>query len=66
MALFDKLKGIAKDVSKTVGAVAKSAANDISKMGNSPEAQAKREEAKQAEYARIREEMEKEKNPCQP
>ena len=62
MAFFDKLKGIAKDVGKTVGAVAKSAANDISKMGNSPEAQAKREEAKQAEYARIREEMEKEKN----
>ena len=64
MALFDKLKGIAdaaKDVGKTVTAVAKSAANDLSKMGNSPEAQAKREEAKQAEYARIREEMEAEK-----
>lgn len=61
MALFDKLKGIAKDVSKTATAVVKSAANDLSKMGNSPEAQAKREEAKQAEYARIREEMAAEK-----
>lgn len=61
MALFDKLKGAVKDVSKTAAAMVKSAANDLSKMGNSPEAQAKREEAKQAEYARIREEMAAEK-----
>lgn len=61
MALFDKLKGIVKDVSQTATAVAKSAANDLSMLGNSPEAQAKREEAKQAEYARIREEMAAEK-----
>ncbi|MBR5570685.1 MAG: hypothetical protein IKW10_07330 [Oscillospiraceae bacterium] len=62
MALFDKLKGIVKDVGKTVTAAAKCAADDLSKMGNSPEAQAKREEAKQAEFARMQEEMEKEKS----
>jgi len=51
MAFFDKLKGIAKDVSKTAAAVAKSAARDLSKLGGSAvsaeeqQAQAERMEA---------------------
>lgn len=40
MALFDKLKGIAKDVSKTVTAVAKSAAQEFSEKPNTTPARA--------------------------
>lgn len=48
MALFDKLKNVAKDVSKTATAVAKSAAKDLKKMGYLP----KSEEELQAERER--------------
>lgn len=48
MALFDKLKDVAKDVSKTATAVAKSAARDLKKMGYLP----KSEEELQAERER--------------
>ena len=68
MALFDKLKGFAdkaketaKDVAGVTKGLAATATKELSKMGNSPEAQAAREEAKKAEHARIKAEMEAEK-----
>lgn len=64
MALFDKLKGLAdkaketaKDVADITKGVASSVAKDLEKMGNSPEAQAAREEARKAERARYEAEM---------
>ena len=52
MGLFDKLKNAAKDAADIAKGIASSAAKDLAMMGNSPEAQAAREEAKKAEAAR--------------
>ena len=62
MALFDKLKGIAKDVSKTVTAVSKdvsktvtavskSVANDLSKLGNSSPSEEERQKQRERDEA---------------